>query len=108
MSVLPGSELDNTDDIRIRVVSVQLDSGITEFLGTNIFDDTLSSQDFKDLYWERWNIEKKYFELKHQHLLEEFSGATAISVQQEFYINLLYSNIDSLAKAHADKKIEEH
>ena len=108
VSVLPGSELDNTDDIRIRVVSVQLDSGITEYLGTNIFDDTLSSQDFKDLYWERWNIEKKYFELKHQHLLEEFSGATAISVQQEFYINLLYSNIDSLAKAHADKKIEEH
>jgi hypothetical protein len=55
----------------------------------------------------RWNLELKYNELKNQLLLEEFNGATSVSVEQEFYINLLYSNLASLAKSHADVEIEK-
>ena len=35
------------------------------------------------------------------------NGATSVSVEQEFYINLLYSNLASLAKSHADVEIEK-
>ena len=38
--------------------------------------------------------------------IEEFSGATTISVFQEFYINLLFSNLSSLIKNQADEEIQ--
>ena len=43
-------------------------------------------------------------ELKNQFLLEEFSGATSTSVEQEFFINLLLSNITALLKSSADEE----
>jgi len=44
---------------------------------------------------------------KNQFLLEEFSGATSTSIEQEFFINLLLSNIASLMKSAADEEIKE-
>ena len=38
--------------------------------------------------------------------MEEFSGATAVSIQQEFYINMLLSNLASLIKNEADEEIQ--
>ena len=38
--------------------------------------------------------------------MEEFSGATAVSIQQEFYINMLLSNLASLIKSEADEEIQ--
>ena len=67
----------------------------------------VTRDDFKELYFKRWGLEVKYNELKNQLLMEEFNGATSISVEQEFYINLLYSNLASLAKSSADNEIEE-
>jgi hypothetical protein len=39
--------------------------------------------------------------------MEEFSGATSTSIEQEFFINLLLSNIASLIKASADEEIDK-
>ena len=39
--------------------------------------------------------------------MEEFSGATSISIEQEFYINLLLSNIAAMIKRAADSEIEK-
>ena len=38
--------------------------------------------------------------------MEEFSGATAVSIQQEFYINMLLSNLASLIKNEADEEMK--
>ena len=62
---------------------------------------------FKELYFLRWPIETKYNELKYPLVIEEFVGATKISVIQEFFITLLLSNLCSLIKNEADKKIAE-
>ena len=64
--------------------------------------------DFKELYFLRWGCELKYYELKTQLLLEEFNGATSISIEQEFYINLMYSNLASIIKKDADDKISQN
>ena len=85
-----------------------LDGDETEYLATSIFDETLTSDDFKELYFMRWPIELKYGELKNQCLMEEFSGATNTSVEQEFYINLLLSNLAAMVKSAADRHIDEH
>ena len=38
--------------------------------------------------------------------MEKFSGATAVSIQQEIYINMLLSNLASLIKNEADEEIQ--
>ena len=98
---------ETTAVIRVRVLAIDLGNGTTEYLATNLFSKDYTSEDFKELYFMRWSLELKYGEIKNQLLLEEFNGATSISIEQEFYINLLYSNLASLIKAPADAEIEE-
>ena len=69
----------NDKIIKMRVLKFQLDSGITEILITNIFDESFDVADFKVLYFKRWNIEVKYNELKNRLQVENFSGETPIS-----------------------------
>ena len=45
-------------------------------------------------------------ELKEKFLLEEYSGKTKTAVFQEFYINLLMSNLTSLIKNKVDDDID--
>ncbi len=105
---LHGSKKKGTEDIDIRVILIPLDGGVTEYLATSIFNENLNAEDFKELYFMRWPIEQKYGELKNQCLLEEFSGAISTSIEQEFYINLLLSNLASMVKSAADKDIEKN
>ena len=57
-------------------------------------------------YFYRWPVETKYKELKSRLAIEEFSGATTTSVLQEFYINVLLSNLSSLIKNQVDEEIQ--
>ncbi|MBO6297614.1 MAG: IS4 family transposase [Lachnospiraceae bacterium] len=102
---LKGNPKEDTEDVAVRVVAIPLDSGETEYLATNVFDISLTPKDFKVLYFLRWPIESKYGELKNQFQLEEFSGATSTSIEQEFFINLLLSNLAALLKSSADEEI---
>ena len=105
--VLYGDPKKETADINVRVISVKLDGGETEYLATSVFDSLLTAEDFRELYFMRWPIEQKYGELKNQFMMEEFSGATSTSIEQEFFINLLLSNLAALIKASADEMIEK-
>ncbi len=62
---------------------------------------------FRELYFLRWPLESKYMELKEIFLLE-YSGKNKTAVFQEFYINLLMSNLTSLIKNKVDDGIDEH
>lgn len=95
-------------EIKVRVIKVILPDGTNEFLATNIFDKSITSDMFKELYFCRWPIEVKYKELKTRFQMEEFNGATKNSIYQEFYINMLLSNITSLIKNQADEEIDCH
>ena len=106
LTVLPGNEKDGTEDIRIRVIEVILNDGTKEYLATNLFDSHISQQMFRNLYFYRWPVETKYKELKSRLAIEEFSGATTTSVLQEFYINVLLSNLSSLIKDQVDEEIQ--
>ncbi|MBQ4057566.1 MAG: transposase [Lachnospiraceae bacterium] len=106
MSSIPDDPKTGSTDIKIRVIEVTLDDGSKEYLATNVFDTSLNADDFKELYFLRWPVESKYHELKATLNIEEFNGATSISIQQEFYINLLISNLSALIKNAADEEIE--
>ena len=106
ITVLPGNEKDRTEDTKIRVIEVILNGGTKEYLATNLFDSHISQQIFRELYFYRWPVETKYKELKSRLAIEEFSGATTTSVLQEFYINVLLSNLSSLIKNQVDEEIQ--
>lgn len=106
ITVLPGNEKDGTEDIRRRVIEAILNEGTKEYLATNLFDSHISQQMFRELYFYRWPVETKYKELKSRLAIEEFSGATTTSVLQEFYINVLLSNLSSLIKNQVDEEIQ--
>ena len=106
ITVLPGNTKDGTEDIKIRVIEVTLGDGTKEYLATNLFDSHISQKMFRELYFYRWPVETKYKELKSRLAIEEFSGATTTSVLQEFYINVLLSNLSSLIKNQVDEEIQ--
>lgn len=106
ITVLPGNGKDRTEDTKIRVIEVILNDGTKEYLATNLFDSHISQQMFRELYFYRWPVETKYKELKSRLAIEEFSGATTTSVLQEFYINVLLSNLSSLIKNQVDEEIQ--
>ena len=53
---LKGDSKKGTHDVNVRVITVKLDGGETEYLVTNIFDKSLTNEDFKELYFMRWPI----------------------------------------------------
>jgi len=105
--ILKGNPVDGTDDIEVRVIEVTLDDGSKEYLATNLDDEAIKPSMFKELYFLRWPIECKYYELKERLDIESFNGATSTSVVQEFYLNMLLANITSLLKNHVDSMIDE-
>ncbi len=103
---LPGDPNEGTEDIKVRVISVMLESGEYEYLVTHIFDKSYTIQMFRRLYVVRWPCETKYLELKERLQIEDFNGATTTAILQEFYIGLLLSNLSALIKGSADEVID--
>lgn len=108
MSILPGNPKLGTEDIPIRVIEVILSDGTHEYLATNIFDKNMTVDMFSELYFLRWPVEGKYMELKEKFQLEEYSGKTKTAIFQEFYINMLMSNLTALIKNKVDDDIDQH
>lgn len=97
----------NGKTINLRVVRFILDSGIEEILVTNLLEDDISIQEFKELYFKRWGIELKYRELKSKLQIDNFTGDTVIAVEQDFYASIYLSNMVALAKNDANREIAQ-
>lgn len=67
-AIPPGTTL------QVRVLKVELSTGETEILLTNVSVDELSYDESKPLYFKRWGIETRFDELKHKFEIENFSG----------------------------------
>lgn len=82
--------------IKLRLVRVELKNEV-EVLITNLLDsDKYDVSVFKSLYHLRWGIEENYKRLKQWVEIENFSGKSALSVQQDFYAKIVASNLTSL------------
>ncbi len=86
--------------IECRLIKVELDTGETEILCTSLTDmEKYPIYEFKDLYHFRWNEEEAYKLLKNRVELEDFSGKTAVAVQQDFHAKIFLLTL-SAAYAH--------
>jgi hypothetical protein len=95
----------NDKSYNARIVKFNLDSEIEEILITNLFDEFISIDDFKKLYFMRWGIEIKYDELKNRLEIENFSGRTRIAIEQDFYASIYLSNMIEMARKDSDERI---
>lgn len=59
----------------------------------------------KELYFKRWGIETKYYELKNRLEIENFSGTTKIAIEQDFYASIYLSNMVELARNQCDEEL---
>ena len=94
--------------MEIRFVRVVLDNGEIEVLATSVLEhEILQTDDFKELYHQRWGIETYYDILKNRLSLENFTGLSALAVKQDFYATIFISNYESVLVSEANEQLEE-
>ena len=96
-----------TTPIKLRLIRVDLPDEV-EVLVTSLMDEeeypfTL----FKHLYHLRWGIEENYKRLKQWCEIENFSGKSALSVQQDFYAKIVAANLTTLLTIEAQEMVSQ-
>ena len=91
----------------VRVLRFPLDSGEEEIILTTLHDEKLTIKDFKELYFLRWGIETKFNDLKSKLQIENFTGATKIAIEQDFYASIYLSNMAELIRIQNEETRKE-
>ncbi len=84
------------EKFKLRYIKLILSTGTEEYLITNIFDEEFTSEDFKQLYHLRWEIETNYDDIKNKFELENFSGTSPLAVKQDFFATMFLRNMASI------------
>jgi len=85
-----------------------LPSGEIETLITDIADEWMDINVFKNLYFKRWPIETKYNEIKNKLEVENFSSLTENGVLQDFFISMYMSNVVAIGCMEAQPSVDEY
>ena len=93
------------EKLKVRIVNIQLPTGEIETLTTNLFDESMTIEDFKTIYNKRWTIETNYDKLKNKLQTENFSGRRKIIIEQDFYSDVYIFNIATVIKHDANQQI---
>ncbi|MEN9021403.1 MAG: IS4 family transposase [Verrucomicrobiales bacterium] len=79
---------------RLRYIRVELETGEMEVLVTNLTDSkTYPAEEFKELYHERWAVEEGIKTAKCKIEVENWTGKTVHSVEQDFQARVVCQNI---------------
>lgn len=98
----------STAPIKLRLIRVDLPNEV-EVLVTSLMDKkTYPATIFKRLYFLRWGIEENYKRLKQWCEIENFSGKSTLSVQQDFYAKIVAANLTTLLTLNAQKKVNKN
>ncbi len=87
------SNLELPYEFDLRCVKIELSSGDTELLITNLSKTEFNRQEIGKLYGMRWGIEVGFNHLKNAIHIEEFVGIKENSIKQEFYSILIKYNL---------------
>lgn len=93
--------------LTVRFVRVQLDTGEFEVLVTTLLDETkYPTQEFKTLYWYRWEIETFYGVLKTRLEVENFTGNSVEAVRQDFFSAIFLTGLEAILTDAAQAKLD--
>jgi len=96
------------NNIKIRLVKVVLNNGEKEYLATTLLDQKkYMIEDFQWLYNKRWRVETYFDEIKNKLEIERFSSTKLIGIQQDFYIIIFLSNLESILTKESNAKLKK-
>lgn len=87
-----------------RIMTSILPSGKELALMTNLPFE-ISQKQLEDLYYQRWEIEKKYHTLKNKMKFESVTGKSTIYVEQDFRAQVLVYNMLQDIRKEADEEV---
>jgi len=67
--------------------------------------DTVTTEELTDLYYQRWEIEKKYHTLKNKMKFESVTGKASVYVYQDFWAQVLVYNMVQDIRNSADEAV---
>lgn len=82
-----------SNNVKVRCVKVELETGEIEVLLTNLEKDKFTSAEIKELYNLRWQIEVNYKHLKSNLKIESITSSKEILIKQDIYSQVLVSNM---------------
>lgn len=91
------------EKMRLRVSKIILENGEEEHLISNFYFDEVDYEEMKDLYAQRWEIEKCFNVLKNKLEIENITGESPIAIEQDFNAQILVHNIIQDVKNEAEK-----
>ena len=101
-----GTPVPKGTGVTLRVLKVELPTGETEILITNLTPDELSYAEAKPLYFKRWGVETHYGDVKHKFEVENFSGKTPLVIAQDYHATILLANMASVIEQDAQEEWE--
>lgn len=94
--------------VKLRMVRVELDNGVTEILITSLLDREKYPADiFGELYAHRWPVEVDYNFMKRRIEIERFSGKSVCSVFQDFHAKIFAKNLTAILAHTVKDEIDE-
>ena len=94
-------------EIQARVVKIELSTGETEYLLTNLSAEEVSYDEMKELYNLRWQIEINYHMLKESVKIEAITSSKEDLIKQDIYSQMLVFNILQAFAEDARKEIDQ-
>lgn len=91
--------------LKIRIVKVKLKNDEIEILATNLSKEEFTSEELKELYAKRWEIETGFDRLKNLIRIEDFSGRSRRLIEQDFYANIFLYNLANTIRIDSSKRI---
>jgi hypothetical protein len=95
-------------EIKVRFVSVVLDTGEIEILATSLMDPLIKRKEFKELYFLRWGVEGFFNLIKGRLNLENFTGKSVESVKQDFWSTIFITNVETIFTEETESEINSH
>ena len=96
------------EQVQVRLVKVELESGEVEVLATNLFNRrTVTREDLKQVYWMRWGVETFYDRIKGVYEVERISGESQRAIEQDVYGVVFLATLESIVGKEAEQALAE-
>lgn len=93
--------------LKARMSRIVLDTGEIEYLLSNVGKEIIAEEEMKEAYFKRWQIEIGYDILKNKLHIENFTGRTKMTIEQDFYAQIYTYNLLQDIKNDANIKVQE-
>jgi hypothetical protein len=94
------------ENLRVRLVKVELASGEIEVLGTSLLEmETYKVDELKQVYGWRWREETWIGRVKNIFELERFSGQSQLVIEQDYYGVVFLTSLESILSKSDEAQI---